>query len=116
MIRNVGTVIKDIIRQQGLSVTDAANLYGDPLVLPANINQPISNGTWLMHYLDTSQVYSPDDIISKLASVQLQAAPIVTAVAGVLSANCPTGTTMFSTTIDVPNALSIPIDVECPGK
>lgn len=116
MGRPLGTVLKDIIRLQGLEQDPIANIYGTPIVFPPVAVLSPSNGTWVLFYLDAQTMFSPDDIVSKLTSVNLHSAPILTATNGVLNYSSQDGTTMLSTSVNSTQAISVPVGIDAPGK
>lgn len=116
MNRNLSHLVKDIIRQQGLRVSPISNLYGVPIVYPDIPSTPTLNGSWVMHYLDSMSIFSPDEIISKLTSITLHAAPIVVTDHGNLTFNALEGTTMLSTTVDSTVATNVNVTAQCMGK
>src|SRR5258706_10009099 len=99
MIRPLNNIIKDIIKQQSLQVDAVGNLYGSPIVLEKVENTVSVKGTWNLYELNTLQPYSPDEIISKIFSIESRVAPTAISTDGVLNVVSKDGTTLVSTTV-----------------
>lgn len=116
MNRPLSNLVKDIIKQQSTQVDAIGNLYGTPLVFERGPEALPSQGTWRKYELNTLDIYSPDDIINKVSSIQLRAAPVVLSNEGVLDIPTNAGTTLISTMVNLPQAIGFTVQIFCANK
>src|ERR1041385_4062655 len=115
------SLLNDIIRRHNLTVDPVSNLLGSPAIGLANPLDGLSTGLqWRIFNLPTISTsivpLSPDEIITQLSSLQTVSSPVITSTDGVVTYTAPQGISMISTVINLPHAISIPIQIEAASR
>lgn len=121
MNKTLVNVIKDIIEKQAQNISPVANLQGPPIVFDDRRQEITATGNWRVYSLNTKtldsvDILSPDELINRITTFQIQSSPTIQSIEGVLVFPAVEGTVMASTVIQIPQALGFDVNVFAPGK
>ena len=113
---NLADLIKIMIKEQSLTADSISNIKGIPIV---DTKEPVANVTgnnWQISYLDSLDMMSPSEILSKVVLNPARQNQIVPSDGGILQYTSIVGTTLATTIVDLPQSTGFPIEVIAPGR
>lgn len=118
MNRTLVNVIVELIKKgTPADVAAIRNLLGSPIIGNANPTIPNATANWKIYNLGNvinTLPLSPDEIMNQLSTLQMQAAPVLSATLGELTFNVTPGTVLATTIINVPHSISVRLEVDAP--
>lgn len=119
MNRTLLNLLLGLIKQNSTDLAPVRNLLGNPIFdLTNNVKTPAASN-WKIYSLPdviNSVPFSPDEIMNHITTLQMEAAPVIDAINGITIFNCKEGTTLATTIVSVPQAVSVRVEVDAVGQ
>ncbi len=119
MNRTLLNLLLGLIRQNNTDLAPVRNLLGNPVFDLANNAKAPAASNWKIYSLPdviNSVPWSPDEIMNHITTLQMEAAPVLDAINGITIFNCEEGTTLATTIVTVPQAVSVRVEVDAVGQ
>src|SRR5947207_15009948 len=118
MNRSLLNMLLSIIQKSGQYLTPVRNLLGTSISGIEQASGAIAPSQWKIYSLPNvvnTVPLSPDDVMNQITTLQAITAPVMNAVDGILIFPAAAGTTLATTIVNVPQPVSIRVEVDAPG-